>query len=166
MEMNQIVIRSGFQSICDDSARFRKDVLRKGELLYKADRIFCVQEIWKSGEIKIEARCVPEMSINSIPYNVTIYLDDNRNIERMHCSCVAGSMGQCKHTSALVLFINGERDETCTDHQMNWNQPSEKNKSLHRKGQSLDKIFGTETPTPKYSKPNPEAIQQYLEIFK
>lgn len=159
----KITLRTGFDSVT--LPEFRDDTLRKGKTLLKAERIFAVEEI-QGDRCEIQGKCVPEMSVNGKPYQINILLNQDRTIQSMYCSCLSGVSGQCKHACALLLYINEERDESKTDLESQWSKPSERNKSLHRKGKSVDELLGRTIEHPKFFPPNESALKRYEGIFK
>ena len=76
-----------------------------------------------------------------MPYKVELELDDSRRIKNGHCNCVLGINGFCKHTSALVCYINLERTEACTDAVQKWQKPSDRRQSLYPKGATIESLF-------------------------
>ncbi|TRY67358.1 hypothetical protein TCAL_15821, partial [Tigriopus californicus] len=127
--------------------------IRKGTALFRAGRVFAVEEI-QGPTSQVVGKCVPEMSVNKNPYNITISLTSIREVSFMRCSCVSGESGSCKHTCAVLLFV------------MVYSKPSEKNKSLFRKGKSIDELFNLKTTVPTFSPPNHEALGRYKIIFE
>ena len=72
-----------------------------------------------------------------------------------HCNCCAGKTGECKHTGAVVLFVNNEREESKTDKEQEWNKPSDHGRALYPKGQTIDDIICNPFPVPKRSHKSP-----------
>ena len=89
----------------------------------------------------IHGLCIPQTSLNKVPYKVELELDDSRRIKNGHCNCVLGINGFCKHTSALVCYINLERTEACTDAVQKWQKPSDRQQSLYPKGATIESLF-------------------------
>lgn len=144
---------------------FRPDIVKKGHLMFKANRVCGLREFEYSDPVMIDAKCVPQMAVNKEPYSIQITLSPTREVIKARCSCPAGISGMCKHTYAVIEAVNEERTESQTDEKATWGKPSEKNKSLHKKGQSVDDILNVTTPWPDF-RPNEEALQQYEEIFQ
>ena len=161
-----ITISCGFSPVFCNF--FRKSTFKKGKAL--VPHVFNVSETRsKQGkEIVISGKCVRQASVSKAPYNVELSLDETRNVTSALCSCAAGTQGQCKHTAAVVSFINIEREESQTDKHCNWKTPSSRGKSLYPKGETIDNILNNPVPTPKlnFLGPSQNEIQQQIELLE
>ena len=99
----------------------------KGKRLYKCKRLFNVREIQKPGEnFAITARILKSTSVKET-WNLRVEVDPvTRKVIKARCSCVVGSTGRCKHSSALFHYINSERPDGKTDKEQVWTTPSQK----------------------------------------
>lgn len=89
----------------------------------------------------------------------------DRTLVGGYCNCVAGIVGKCKHTSALVCFINSERTEGCTDTAQQWQKPSAHRQSLYPKGETIEALYETPPiPHPSF-KENSEKLQTFLALM-
>ena len=140
--MSTYKITIGFSTITHSTIDFNPANIVKGKELNRSDHIFNVMETHRAGfPTNITGKCVPEMSIRSVPYDITIIIDTSRKVISAKCSCKAGSGGQCKHTSGLIFYVNSERDESKTDQDQTFNRPSRKSEILYPKGEETEKIF-------------------------
>jgi hypothetical protein len=150
--LNELKIRTGFSAIKwpRDREEHRSGTLDRGKKLVEADHVKSVQEIQKPGKMtEIEGRCVRQTSVTEPSYYINLQLDDNRNIIRAFCQCIAGAVGICKHTAALIYFINNERDETKTDTACKFLAPSTHGQKMYPKGKEFDEIFGFKERAPR-----------------
>lgn len=69
-------------------------------------------------------------------------LTGGRKIKTASCSCKAGIVGQCKHTAALIIFINEFNDPSKTNERQSWGIP--KVKEGYSKGKRLSEMFPRE----------------------
>ena len=104
-----VTIKAGFSEIIDNGL-FRESTLKKGKKLAEK-HIFNVEEIHEieSGKIIIRGRSIRQTSIRKPPYYIELFINNNREIESGYCSCHGGAQANCKHSSAVVTFINNER---------------------------------------------------------
>lgn len=110
----EIRLRTGFPTVFCDF--LRDSTIEKGKKLFEADHVSHVEEVRSVGkDAFIDGRVVPQTSISKTPYFVQVALDTNRNVSSAHCNCISGSDGKCKHTSAVIHYVNHERDESRTD---------------------------------------------------
>ena len=58
-----------------------------------------------------------------------------------HCTCISGTAGNCKHTCALIVYINSERTESQTDQQCQWFKPAEWGKKMYPKGEEVESVY-------------------------
>lgn len=160
--MTEVILYAGFDEIkCD---QFRKSNLSNGKAMLP--HIFHVKEHRKTTGTTIFGRCVKQMKVTGKDsfYDIDFQLDSNRNVIDMHCSCVPGISGLCKHSAALFLYINCERQETQTDQPCGWNKPSEKGKELYPKGKCLDDLIKSEkVPPPRQA--TKEEMEQHLTLL-
>ncbi len=167
------VILCGFSSVSwqnnegdDDSSEHRDSTKAKGQKLAEADHVFDVKEIRENGRVEIVGFCVRETSVREKPYKITLELDDNRKILDARCQCVAGLNGDCKHTAALIFFINNEREESQTDRKCTWRAPSQYGQKLYPKGQTFDEIFGFNQPKARFNAPSEEDQNSHLKLLQ
>ena len=120
----------------------RDSILSNGYELFKAGHVINVKEIRVNEKpTEIVGDCIKQTSIRDAAYHVNLWIDKDRKITSAHCQCVAGESGQCKHTSALVFYVNEEREESKTDVQCKFVAPSKAGQNKYPKGQELDDIF-------------------------
>ena len=136
-----ITLGGGFSTI--NGMVFLGKSEEKGKRLYKCKRLFNVREIQKPGEnFVITARILKSTSVKET-WNLRFEVDPvTRKVIRACCSCVVGSMGRCKHSSALFHYINFERPDGKTDKEQLWTTPSQKAEERFPKGQTVKQIFG------------------------
>ena len=128
----------GFEAI---SKTFRKSTERKGQKLFEAGHVFNVREIKEVGkEAVIVGECKKQTKIQE-KYKIELTLDEGRHVTSGRCQCVSGAEASCKHSSALVWFINAEREESQTDRERTWNRPSSKAQKRYPKGKPTREIF-------------------------
>lgn len=73
-------------------------------------------------------------------------LDDSRRITEAHCSCRGGICGQCKHTAAVVAYVNKEDTSTKTSVTNVWKRPSAKQLGMYNKGFLFSEMFTPKLP--------------------
>ena len=83
-----------------------------------------------------------------------------------HCNCISGILGLCKHTSALVCFINSERTESCTDNLQEWQKPSQKCQALYPKGETIESLFKLTPFPPPTFEPEAEKLENFVSLLK
>ena len=137
-----VIIKAGFTKIdatgvfVDRDGKERQELRRKGEEL--VPHIIQVEERQVRGTSTINAKCIRQQSIfTKKPFNVHIQVDlVTRKWLSGRCGpdCPTGAQGKCKHTYALVHYINSERTEACTDNEGRWVKPSEAIQALYPKG--------------------------------
>lgn len=139
----------------------------RGSLEAKAWRLLYAKHVHGVTEIKEQGKpnmifgyCIREMSVAKTSYFVELTLDNLRNVVDSHCNCRSGSTGQCKHTGAVALYVNSERNESQTDQTCVWNKPSNKGRSLYPKGETIDAIIGNPNPIAKRSHLGPNEVQK------
>ena len=126
---NSITIQCGFEDIFAPASLFRETALRLGKAL-TVKHIFNVKEEQrKSGELVIFERCVRSTNLSEAPYLMELQLDPHRNVVGGRCSCVAGIDYNCKHSAALVHYVNSSRSESCTSREQH--QPNKKAKQMY-----------------------------------
>lgn len=133
-----LIFSAGFQAIEFNS--FRESTLKEGETL--VEHVFNVKEERSERGNAITAQCVPATRITSSPYSIHFELTPDRIVSSGRCSCVAGVDALCKHSAAVVLFINRERATGSTDDEQKWKGPSLKARSLYPKGASIQSLLG------------------------
>jgi hypothetical protein len=74
--------------------------------LVEADHVKSVQEIQKPGKMtEIEGRCVRQTSVTETSYYINLQLDDNRNIIRAFCLCIAGARSNNNKTKCKPVEL-------------------------------------------------------------
>ena len=71
-----------------------------------------------------------------------------------------GISANCKHSAALLHFINNERTEGCTDEGQKWKTPSKKMQEQYPKGETIESMFGGSVLTPTTFKPDYEELSK------
>jgi hypothetical protein len=140
----KIVLSSGFPEIKTDF--FRQSILEHGQKLVNADHLYRVTEEKVAGMSTIYGYCVPQTNVRKSAYRIELRLDEIRNVVGGNCTCVAGAGVTCKHSAALVCFVNSERDESKTAKACEWAKPSQKKLNLYPKGRSVDAIINNPRP--------------------
>ncbi len=140
--MPRKILHTGFSQIFVGDDHFRSSTLKKGQDLLAAQHVGNVREIQEPHHVTVTGECLPETSINNRPYALHLEMESTRNVTALHCECTAGVTGTCKHAAALVLFINKERCEGCTDKAQQWKVPSRKKQELYPKGKTIEEIEG------------------------
>jgi hypothetical protein len=137
------IIQTGFSTIYwHGEPPHRPSTVINGQNLLDAEHLQDVEEIQETGkDNEILSKCVRQTSVRASPYNQNLTLDAHRTVLLARCSCLGGTDGLCKHVSALVTFINTERDESKTDKACAFRKPSKKGDRLYPKGKELDDIF-------------------------
>ncbi len=118
-----ITICGGFQKIKTTDQFFRKQTLEKGQSIVNAGHVGNVEERRANGKINITGSVAHSTAVREAPYKVDFEINQDRIITESRCSCVAGASGNCKHSSALFVFVNTERSTGCTDTTQVWNVP-------------------------------------------
>ena len=132
-----MTISVGFSTIKWNENEEHK-ALEHGKKLMLSGHIFNVKEVRES-KVQIIRYCLRETNLNNKPYMIVLILDNQRNITNAHCQCQAGVTGLCKHTGALIYYINNEREESKTDKPNTWKAPSKYLQDLYPKGQTIKK---------------------------
>ena len=125
-----------------------------------------MQEVQTRDGVVVHGRCLPQTSINKAPYRVETLLDVGRKLKSAHCNCVSGITGLCKHTSALVCYVNAERTESCTDSLQQWQKPSQKRQTLYPKGETIETLFNLDPVTPPSFIPEAGKLDTFLNLLK
>ncbi|XP_059090826.1 uncharacterized protein LOC131886483 [Tigriopus californicus] len=165
--MTSLTLKGGFSAIKFGFSRNSLEA-KAWRLLY-AKHVHGVSERREDGEpTVIRGYCIREMSVSKTSYLVELTLDEARRVIDSHCNCRSGSTGQCKHTGAVVLFVNSERNEAPTDRACEWNKPSNKGQALYPKGETIDSIIGNPDPMTKrkHLAPNANEKDRMIEIMK
>ena len=161
---SKIILNCGFSPI---SCLFlRKSTKKKGDALVQ--HVFNVAETRSIEEISITAQCVRQASVTKSPYKIELILHISRNVTSALCSCVSGTQGRCKHTAAVISFVNLEREESQTDKQCTWQAPSSRGKSLYPKGETIDNIFLNSSGTAKldFKGPSDTEIRAQIKLME
>jgi len=141
--------------------------------LNEAGHVHNVEEIRCGEEVQITANCVPERSIRKTPYTICLELDSLAsrkvvNSAKTRCSCPSGISAKCKHSAAVLLYINEERSEGPTDEEKKWKRPSKKAQSLYPKGEAIETLYklpSTTRPTFKMEGDNAKKLADELAMF-
>jgi hypothetical protein len=96
---------------------------------------------------------------------VEIEVGPDRQLLHGHCNCVSGISGNCKHTCALVTYVNSERTDGCTDNTQQWQKPSQHKQSLYPKGETIEALFGLDPLPPLSFKKNDEKLNKFAELL-
>ena len=120
----------------------RKTLWTKGRGLLVDGHLIDVKEIQETGKPTVIVGCCGRSMFVNEKWMVELNLDENRSITSAHCSCWVGERGDCKHTAALILFMNEYRDESKTNEPCGWKQPSKKAMESYKKGACFDEIRG------------------------
>ena len=160
----KIVLRAGFQTIA--GPEFRPAALTKGPKLL--GHVFNVEEVKDSTKTVILGHCGKQTSVKDRKTRkVELELDSDRKVVSAHCSCVAGVAGNCKHTCALVVYVNSERTQSQTDEQCQWYKPSEWGQKNYPKGEEVENIYNLDrTPQLTFSGPTKDEQQDRLELLR
>ncbi|CAN7946781.1 unnamed protein product, partial [Ixodes hexagonus] len=67
-------------------------------------------------------------------------------ITEAHCTCRGGTCGQCKHTAAVVAYVNREDTSTKTSITNVWKRPSAKQLGMYNKGVLFSEMFAPKLP--------------------
>ena len=140
--MSHQILKTGFAEIyCD---KFRKSNLQNGKDMLP--HVYNVEEYRNEGAVEIHGCCLKQMKVSGTNnfYRVELSLDAERNVISMHCQCVPGISGLCKHAAALYLYVNTERQETRTDTACSWKKPSARGNELYPKGKKVQDLVKTE----------------------
>ena len=138
--MSKITLYGGFQVIYPPT--FRKSTQSKGVKLLP--HVFNVKEDIKERKNPvITGQVGRQTSVRKSVRTVTLELDQNRNVVLMHCGCVSGADGDCKHAYAVIYLVNSERDESQTDKQCEWIKPKQWGEKMYPKGKEMDQIIKT-----------------------
>ena len=98
--MDTVIIHDGFQPINFDHTKITVAQKIQGESLFTSGLIYDVKEVRKSGfPTEIQARCTYQIGI-------TMCLNSHRLVTSAQCQCNYGFTGQCKHSYALMLYLN------------------------------------------------------------
>ena len=76
--------------------RFDEETLAQGEKLFEASRVKNLTEDEYGYEAEVDGE------------DVTIYMDDDDELEDMECSCEDAEGGPCKHMAAVLFEIYEE----------------------------------------------------------
>ncbi|KAM7297551.1 uncharacterized protein ISCGN_022702 [Ixodes scapularis] len=125
---------------------FRDATTKKGEDLYESGHVFDVNERLSAASSVLRARCVRQASVCQEAYSITIKLDNTRRITEAHCTCRGGTCGQCKHTTAVVAYVNREDTSTKTSITNVWKRPSAKQLGMYNKGVLFSEMFASKLP--------------------
>ena len=138
--MPPITLFGGFKSVLP--LQFRKSTKSKGKKLLP--HVFNVKEVSEEGKATIILGNVGrQTSVRKAVRIITLELDSERNITTMHCGCVSGADGDCKHVFAVINYVNSERHESQTDQQCQWIKPKQWGEKMYPKGREMDEIVKT-----------------------
>ena len=146
--MSKITLYGGFQAVCPP--QFRKSTRSKGIKLLP--HVFNVKEDIEDGKSPtITGHVGRQTSVRKLVRTVSLELDKDRNVTLMHCGCVSGTDGDCKHVYALIHHVNCQRDESQTDKQCEWIKPKQWGEKMYPKGKEMDSILGAKDKAEKAS---------------
>ena len=98
--MDTVIIHDGFQPINFDHTKIIRSQKTQGESLFTNGLIYDVKEVRKAGfPTEIQARCMYQIGIS-------MSLNSERLVTSAQCQCKYGFTGQCKHSYALMLYLN------------------------------------------------------------
>ena len=159
-------IFGGFSAVKTNPEYHRDSTKEKGQKLVESGHVFDVKEVRENDSIEIIGFCVKETSIRDHPYRIVLSLDQQRIVQDSRCQCISGQNGDCKHTAALIYFVNSERQESQTDQQCQWRKPSQYGQKLYSKGKTFDEIFNLSQPKCSFKPPSKSEQDSHLELLK
>ena len=137
-------ICTGFSEIQWNNLNLRQEQVKNAISLVESGHIFNVIEKRISDErSEITANCIRQASVMDRAFSLSLQIDNERTIIPGSVTCVPcpfGACGDCKHALALMLYVNTERDETKTDQECAWLDPSKAGKKRYPRGQELEII--------------------------
>ncbi|KAM7288157.1 putative nuclease HARBI1 isoform X1 [Ixodes scapularis] len=134
--MPPLVLFCGFRDIEDVGSFFRDQALEKGYRLFENSHVYAVRE---EDGVDIAAKCHSQQGKHV--HDVTIRLNpQSRKIIAGSCTCRYGVLGECKHSAAVVHYVNKHEVAACTSLPQAWGKPSKKPK-LNDKASIAD-LFG------------------------
>ncbi|KAM7296494.1 uncharacterized protein ISCGN_021652 [Ixodes scapularis] len=138
--MPPLVLFCGFRDTEDIGSFFRDQALEKGYRLFKNNHVYAVRE---EDGVDIAAKCHSQQGKHV--YDVTIRLNpQSRKIIAGSCTCRYGVLSECKHSAAVVHYVNKHAVATCTSLPQAWGKPSKKPK-LDDKASIADLFGGLRT---------------------
>ncbi len=144
----------------------RESTKEKGQQLVESGHVFEVKEVRENDSIEIIGFCVKQTSVRDHPYRIVLTLNQERIVQDSRCQCVSGLNGDCKHTAALIYYVNNERQESQTDRQCQWRKPSQYGQKLYPKGKTFDEIFNLSQPKCSFKPPSTSEQESHLELLK
>ena len=162
-----VIIKTGFTELKEsEPGRFRDSTIKKGKKL-AAKHVFNVEEIHEieSGKKIIRGRCLRQTSIRKSPYYIELIINNEREIISGFCSCHGGAEALCKHSSAIVHFINSERTESKTAESQTWHVPSKASVTIFPKGKKIKTLYNVSYPHPTFYNRKNEKINKLLGII-
>ena len=100
------------------------------------------ETFFQDGGSTIIGYCCRSHSYRANPYEITLELDQQRNVTTRKCSCLGGGDGWCKHTSALYTWVNFEKTLSKTDRPQQWHIPSKFAQMLYRESKPVVELWG------------------------
>lgn len=81
----------------------------EGERVYNANHVlFCGITEKKTNESHFIALCLKSSALSEAPHEIKVVLTKiNKKLTiNCHCSCVAGQLGKCKHSVAVLMYLS------------------------------------------------------------
>lgn len=129
---------TGFQSI-QHSISFQPETPKKGKNLVEAGHVRNVVEFQNC----IASSVVRQTSISEQPYSTKLWIDENRIVTKVSCTCAYNKSMQCKHIAALIHYVNNDQSATKTSKECQWGIPSARQfaQQKYSKGKSSKLMF-------------------------
>ncbi|KAG0432858.1 hypothetical protein HPB47_020437 [Ixodes persulcatus] len=122
--------------------------LEKGHRLFENNHVYAVRE---EDGVDIAAKCHSQQGKHV--YDVTIQLNpQSRKIIAGSCTCRYGVLGECKHSAAVVHYVNKHEVAACTSLASGVGKPSKKPK-LDDKASIADLFGGNRSNTVRKQQP-------------
>ncbi|KAM7306383.1 uncharacterized protein ISCGN_010100 [Ixodes scapularis] len=134
--MPPVILFCGFKPIQDIGNFYRDQALEKGKRLFQNNHVYGVRE---ENGTDIAAKCHSQQGKHV--YDVTLQLiQDSRKVVAGSCTCRYGVLGECKHSAAVVHYINTHEVSACTSVPQAWGKPSKRPKLSDKA--SIGDLFG------------------------
>ena len=122
----QVILKTGFEKI-SHSLPLKPQSEKRGKKLHAAGHVLQVEEFRKNGVgYMIQCKVVRQMSVGKEQYQVVLFIDGKRVVQKAQCTCVYNRSEACKHITALISFINTEESNSKTNNEQIWGRPSMK----------------------------------------
>uniref|UniRef100_A0A6P7GZQ9 Tonsoku-like protein n=1 Tax=Diabrotica virgifera virgifera TaxID=50390 RepID=A0A6P7GZQ9_DIAVI len=143
---------TGFKSISHD-IQFQPATPKKGKDLVDAGHVRNVSEYNNC----IQASVIRQTSISKPPYITKLWLNEERKVIKVSCTCIYNKSKRCKHVYAVIHFVNCDESVTKTIRVKQWGIPSTRQLALEKysKGRSCKLMF------PKKHQEPPESWKQF-----